>query len=45
MTDGWEMYSNYYKELSSSRQQGFENYSIVYSHAYDRALRKGLEEA
>ncbi|MGG4610590.1 type VI secretion system-associated FHA domain protein TagH [Providencia sp. Me31A] len=48
MTDGWawEMYSNYYKELSSSRQQGFEKlFYEVYAHAYDRALRKGIEEA
>ncbi|EMI5490672.1 type VI secretion system-associated FHA domain protein TagH [Providencia stuartii] len=42
----WEMYNNYYKELSSSRQQGFEKlFYEVYTHAYDRALRKGLEEA
>ncbi|HEM8301292.1 TPA: type VI secretion system-associated FHA domain protein TagH [Providencia stuartii] len=42
----WEMYTNYYKELSSSRQQGFEKlFYEVYTHAYDRALRKGLEEA
>ncbi len=48
MNDGWawEMYNNYYKELSSSRQQGFEKlFYEVYSHAYDRALRKGIEEA
>ncbi|MCW2256797.1 type VI secretion system protein ImpI [Providencia alcalifaciens] len=42
----WEMYTNYYQELSSSRQQGFEKlFYEVYTHAYDRALRKGLEEA
>ena len=42
----WDMYNNYYKELSSSRQQGFEKlFYEVYTHAYDRALRKGLEEA
>ncbi|EKT60181.1 type VI secretion system-associated FHA domain protein TagH [Providencia sneebia] len=41
----WKMYNNYYKELSSSRQQGFEKlFYEVYTHAYDRALRKGLEE-
>lgn len=42
----WEMYTNYYNELTSSRQQGFEKlFYEVYTHAYDRALRKGLEEA
>ncbi|MGJ3352996.1 type VI secretion system-associated FHA domain protein TagH [Providencia sp. Je.9.19] len=42
----WEMYNNYYKELASSRQQGFEKlFYEVYTHAYDRALRKGIEEA
>ncbi len=42
----WEMYTNYFDELSSSRQQGFEKlFYEVYTHAYDRALRKGLEGA
>lgn len=42
----WEMYTQYYQELTSSRQQGFEKlFDEVYTHAYDRALRKGLDEA
>ncbi|MBE8596092.1 type VI secretion system-associated FHA domain protein TagH [Xenorhabdus sp. BG5] len=42
----WEMYTNYYRELSSSRQQGFEKlFREVYEQAYDRALRQGLEES
>lgn len=41
----WDMYTNYYNELASSRQQGFEKlFYEVYTHAYDRALRKGLDE-
>lgn len=36
----WEMYKNYYKELTSSRQQGFEKlFWEVYAQAYDKALR------
>ncbi|PHM44936.1 hypothetical protein Xmau_01651 [Xenorhabdus mauleonii] len=42
----WEMYTNYYRELASSRQQGFEKlFREVYEQAYDRALRQGLEES
>ncbi|MCC8380662.1 type VI secretion system-associated FHA domain protein TagH [Xenorhabdus sp. PB30.3] len=42
----WEMYTNYYRELASSRQQGFEKlFREVYEQAYDRALRQGLEDA
>lgn len=41
----WDMYTNYYNELASSRQKGFEKlFYEVYTHAYDRALRKGLDE-
>lgn len=36
----WEMYKSYYKELTSSRQQGFEKlFWEVYAQAYDKALR------
>ena len=39
----WQMYVSYYRELKSCRQQGFEKlFYEVYTHAYDRALRKGL---
>ncbi|MGJ0629337.1 type VI secretion system-associated FHA domain protein TagH [Xenorhabdus bovienii] len=42
----WEMYTNYYRELASSRQQGFEKlFREVYEQAYDRALRQGLEDS
>ncbi|KAA1334838.1 type VI secretion system-associated FHA domain protein TagH, partial [Escherichia coli] len=38
--------TNYYRELASSRQQGFEKlFREVYEQAYDRALRQGLEES
>jgi len=41
----WEMYSRYYEELSSSRQQGFEKlFNEVYAQAYDRSLRQGQLE-
>lgn len=37
----WQMYTHYYNELSSSRQQGFEKlFWEVFGHAYDRALRQ-----
>ena len=36
----WEMYKNYYAELTSKRQYGFEKlFWEVYSQAYDKALR------
>lgn len=42
----WEMYKNYYKELSSCRQQGFEKlFGEVYEQAYDRALRQGMKDS
>ncbi len=35
------MYSNYYDELASSRQQGFEMlFNEVYARVYDRVLRE-----
>lgn len=35
------MYSNYYDELASSRQQGFEMlFNEVYAQVYDRVLRE-----
>lgn len=37
----WEMYENYYRELTSTRQQGFEKlFWEVYAQAYDKALRE-----
>lgn len=37
----WQMYSNYYDELASSRQQGFEMlFNEVYAQVYDRVLRE-----
>ncbi|STA81100.1 type VI secretion system-associated FHA domain protein TagH [Citrobacter koseri] len=40
----WEMYQHYFRELTSSRQQGFEKlFRQVYAQAYDRAVREGLE--
>ncbi len=42
----WEMYKNYYQELSSSRQQGFEKlFGEVYEQAYDQALRQGMKDS
>ncbi|MCS2167896.1 type VI secretion system-associated FHA domain protein TagH [Scandinavium manionii] len=42
----WEMYKNYYQELSSSRQQGFEKlFGEVYAQAYDQALRQGMKDS
>lgn len=42
----WEMYKNYYHELSSSRQQGFEKlFGEVYEQAYDQALRQGMKDS
>jgi len=36
----WQMYTHYYNELTSSRQQGFEKlFWEVFEQAYDRALR------
>jgi type VI secretion system protein ImpI len=45
-TEGWswQMYTHYYNELVSSRQQGFEKlFWEVFEQAYDRAIR--MEEA
>lgn len=37
----WQMYSNYYDELASSRQQGFEMlFNEVYAQVYDRCCAK-----
>jgi type VI secretion system protein ImpI len=37
----WEMYQHYYRELSSSRQQGFERlFQEVFEQAYDQHLRQ-----
>ncbi|MDY6798662.1 MAG: type VI secretion system-associated FHA domain protein TagH [Pseudomonadota bacterium] len=37
----WEMYQHYYRELSSSRQQGFERlFREVFEQAYDHQLRQ-----
>lgn len=37
----WEMYENYYRELTSTRQKGFEKlFWEVYAQAYDKALRE-----
>lgn len=37
----WEMYKNYYQELTSTRQKGFEKlFWEVYEQAYDKALRE-----
>ncbi|AOL08805.1 type VI secretion system-associated FHA domain protein TagH [Burkholderia contaminans] len=37
----WQMYTHYYNELASSRQQGFEKlFWEVFEQAYDRALRQ-----
>lgn len=42
----WDMYKNYYNELASSRQQGFEKlFGEVYEQAYDRALRQGMKDS
>ncbi|WP_404273347.1 type VI secretion system-associated FHA domain protein TagH [Yersinia similis] len=42
----WDMYKNYYHELASSRQQGFEKlFGEVYEQAYDRALRQGMKDS
>lgn len=36
----WSMYENYYRELTSTRQHGFEKlFWEVYAQAYDKALR------
>lgn len=39
--EAWRMYINYYNELSSTRQQGFEKlFWEVFEQAYDRAMRE-----
>lgn len=41
----WQMYCDYYDELASSRQQGFEMlFNEVYAQVYDRALREKQRE-
>lgn len=41
----WKMYSDYYDELASSRQQGFEMlFNEVYAQVYDRVLREKQRE-
>ena len=36
----WQMYQNYYRELTSDRQQGFEKlFWEIFDQAYDRTLR------
>lgn len=41
----WQMYSHYYNELASSRQQGFEMlFNEVYAQVYDRVLREKQRE-
>ncbi|CAM8109721.1 type VI secretion system-associated FHA domain protein, partial [Escherichia coli] len=39
------MYSHYYEELASDRQQGFEMlFNEVYAQVYDRVLREKQRE-
>jgi len=41
----WQMYSHYYDELSSDRQQGFAMlFNEVYAQVYDRVLREKQRE-
>ncbi|QED80248.1 type VI secretion system-associated FHA domain protein TagH [Escherichia coli] len=41
----WQMYSHYYEELASDRQQGFEMlFNEVYARVYDRVLREKQRE-
>ncbi|WP_227743554.1 type VI secretion system-associated FHA domain protein TagH [Hafnia alvei] len=41
----WKMYRDYYDELASSRQQGFEMlFNEVYAQIYDRVLREKQRE-
>lgn len=41
----WQMYCDYYEELASSRQQGFEMlFNEVYAQVYDRVLREKQRE-
>ncbi|RJT46515.1 type VI secretion system-associated FHA domain protein TagH [Rahnella woolbedingensis] len=41
----WRMYCNYYEELASSRQLGFEKlFNEVYAQVYDRVLRQASRE-
>ncbi|AIQ99829.1 type VI secretion protein [Pluralibacter gergoviae] len=42
----WEMYQHYFRELNSSRQQGFHKlFQQVYAQAYDRAVREQQDQA
>lgn len=42
----WQMYQHYYRELSSSRQQGFERlFQEVFEQAYDQHLRQLQRES
>lgn len=41
----WKMYRDYYDELASTRQQGFEMlFNEVYAQVYDRVLREKQRE-
>ena len=41
----WQMYSHYYEELASDRQQGFSMlFNEVYAQVYDRVLREKQRE-
>lgn len=41
----WNMYSNYYKELISTRQQGFDKlFWEIYEQAYDQNIRRLKQE-
>ena len=43
--EAWQMYCDYYDELASSRQQGFEMlFNEVYAQVFDRVLREKQRE-
>ncbi|WBM70328.1 type VI secretion system-associated FHA domain protein TagH [Buttiauxella sp. WJP83] len=43
--EAWRMYSHYYDELASDRQQGFSMlFNEVYAQVYDRVLRENQRE-
>ena len=43
--EAWQMYCDYYDELASSRQQGFEMlFNEVYAQIFDRVLREKQRE-
>jgi type VI secretion system protein ImpI len=42
----WQMYQNYYTELTSNRQKGFEKlFWEIFDQAYDKQLREKQQEA